>query len=108
MPDNLKRFVAGGGQVALGTDYAGYSMPFELGMPITEIELMHQAGMTPMQIIVAATKNAAHVSNRDRDLGTLEVGKIADVLIVNGDPLQDLHALLDVRLVVKDGVIIRQ
>jgi imidazolonepropionase-like amidohydrolase len=108
MPDNLKRFVDGGGQVALGTDYAGYTIPFELGMPITEIELMHQAGMTPMQIIVAATKNAAHVSNRDRDLGTLEVGKIADVLIVNGDPLQDLHALLDVRLVVKDGVIIRQ
>jgi imidazolonepropionase-like amidohydrolase/Tol biopolymer transport system component len=108
MRDNLKRFVDGGGQVALGTDYAGYTIPFELGMPITEIELMHQAGMTPMQIIVAATKNAAHVSNRDRDLGTLEVGKIADVLIVNGDPLQDLHALLDVRLVVKDGVIIRR
>jgi imidazolonepropionase-like amidohydrolase/WD40 repeat protein len=108
MPDNLKRFVEGGGQVALGTDYAGYSMPFELGMPITEIELMHKAGMTSLQIMMAATKNAAHVSHRDRDLGTLEVGKIADVLVINGDPLQDLHALLDVRLVVKDGVIIRQ
>lgn len=108
MLDNLKRFVAGGGQVALGTDYAGYSMPFDLGMPITEIELMRKAGMTPMQIIMAATQNAAHVSNRERDLGTLEVGKIADVLVVNGDPLQDLQALLNVRLVVKDGVIIRQ
>jgi imidazolonepropionase-like amidohydrolase len=69
---------------------------------------MHEAGMTPMQIIVAATKNAAHVSNRDRDLGTLEVGKIADVLVVNGNPLQDLPALLNVRMVVKEGVIIRQ
>jgi imidazolonepropionase-like amidohydrolase len=108
MPDNLRRFIAGGGQVALGTDYAGYSIHFELGLPITEIELMHKAGMTPMQIIVAATKNAAHVSNRDQDLGTLEEGKIADVLIVNGDPLQDLQALLNVRMVVKDGVIIRQ
>lgn len=107
MPDSLRRFVEGGGQVALGTDYAGYSIHFELGMPITEIELMHEAGMTPMQIIVAATKNAAHVSHRDRDLGTLEAGKIADVLVVNGNPLQDLRALLDVRMVLKDGVILR-
>lgn len=57
---------------------------------------MSEAGMTPMQIIVAATKNAAQVSNMEQDLGTLEVGKIADVLIVKSDPLQDLQALNNV------------
>lgn len=104
--ENLRRFVAAGGKVALGTDYAGYWTPFELGMPMTEIRLMQEAGMTPMQIIVAATRNAAHVCNRETDLGTLEEGKIADILVVEGNPLDDLSTLLNVRMVIKDGIII--
>jgi len=103
---NLGRFVAAGGQVALGTDYAGYAATFDLGMPVTEIGLMAEAGMTPMQIIVAATKNAAIVCGLGRELGTLEPGKLADVLVVDGDPLADLHALTQPRLVLRDGVII--
>jgi len=71
------------------------------------VELMLQAGMSPMQIIVAATRNAALVSNRLGDLGTVEVGKIADLIAVRGDPLQDIHALADVRLVLHSGVVIR-
>jgi imidazolonepropionase-like amidohydrolase len=75
---------------------------------VTEIELMQEAGMTPMQIIVAATRNAACVCNLERELGTLEVGKIADVLVVSGDPLQDIHALNQVRLVIHNGIVIRK
>ncbi len=105
---NLSRFVQAGGKIALGTDYAGYAAEFDLGMPTTEIELMRDAGMTPMQIIVAATQNAARVCNLGRALGTLEPGKIADVLVVDGDPLQDLHALTQVRMVVHNGVLIRK
>ena len=104
---SLAQFVQAGGQVALGTDYAGYTYPFQLGMPMKEIELMAKAGMAPMDIIVAATRNAAIVSNRGEDLGTLEPGKIADILVVNGDPLADLNALSNVRLVLRDGVILR-
>jgi imidazolonepropionase-like amidohydrolase len=104
---NLAKFVKAGGKVALGTDYAGYNAEFDLGMPITEIELMQKAGMTPMQIIVAGTKNAAHVCNLDHELGTLEAGKIADVLVVDGDPLEDIHALTNVRMVLHNGVVIR-
>ena len=103
--DNLRRFVEAGGKVVLGND-AGYLRGLEIGMPMREIEQMSRAGMTPMQIIVAATRNAAHVCNREGALGTLQVGKIADVLVVNGDPLQDLRALQDVRLVIHEGVII--
>ncbi|MBU1878322.1 MAG: amidohydrolase family protein, partial [Chloroflexi bacterium] len=66
-----------------------------------------QAGMTPMQVIVAGTRNAAHVCNLDRQLGTLEAGKVADVLVVDGDPLADLGALANVRLVIHNGVVIR-
>jgi imidazolonepropionase-like amidohydrolase len=104
---NLRRFVEAGGKVALGTDYAGYYTNFDLGMPMREMEWMQEAGMTPMQIIVAGTRNAAHVCNLDHELGTLEAGKIADVLIVDGNPLEDIHALLDVRMVLHNGVVIR-
>jgi imidazolonepropionase-like amidohydrolase len=104
---NLGRFVDGGGRVALGTDFEGYTCSWDLGMPITEIRLMEQAGMTPIQIIVAATRNAAWVSNLLDDLGTLEEGKIADLFVVEGDPLSDLDALLDVRLVIHEGTVIR-
>ena len=50
---NLGHFVRAGDQVALGSDDAGHSAIFDLGMPVTEIELMQEAGMTPMHIIIA-------------------------------------------------------
>jgi imidazolonepropionase-like amidohydrolase len=104
---NLGRFVAAGGAVALGTDFEGYSCSWDLGMPTTEIELMRQAGMTSMQIIVAATRNAARVCNLGQELGTIEKSKIADLIVIEGDPLSDLDALLEVRLVIHGGVVIR-
>lgn len=105
--ENLRRFVEAGGKVALGTDFAGYVGDFDLGMPIREIGYMADSGMAPMEIIVAATRNAARVCDRENDLGTLEVGKIADILVVNGNPLEDIEgALTDVRLVVHNGIVI--
>ena len=101
---NLARFVEAGGEVALGTDYGGApQMAFELGMPISEIEWMMEAGMTPMQIIVSATKNAARACNMEGQIGTLEVGKLADILVVDGDPLSDIYALTKVNLVLREG-----
>jgi len=108
---NLRRFLQLGGTVALGDDYAGLpasrNAHFVLGMPMPEILWMAEAGMTPMQIIVAATRNAARVCGLQSEMGTLEPGKTADVLVVNGDPLRDLNVLQDVRLVIHRGVVIR-
>ena len=81
--ENLRRFIQAGGKVALGTDFGGASGSFDSGMPITEMELMKEAGMRPMQIIVAGTKYAAHVCNLENELGTIETGKIADIIIVS-------------------------
>ncbi len=92
----------------MGTDYSGYRCDFELGMPMSELDYMLQADMTPMQIIVAATKNAAHACNLEDKIGTLEPGKIADILIVAGVPLEDIQALADVQMVVHNGVVIRE
>jgi len=104
---NLKNFLEQGGQVALGNDYGGGPGEFELGIPMYEIEQMSNAGMTPMQIIVASTKNAAIVSGIEDQVGTLEMGRIADVLVVSGDPLHDLQNLTDIRMVIHNGTIIR-
>lgn len=104
---NLYQFVSQGGKIALGTDYDGYIFEFEIGMPMIEIRLMAEAGLTPMQIIVAATKNAAYVCGLKDQLGTIEKGKIADLLIVEGNPLEDLEVLRKVRYVVHNGELIR-
>ena len=104
---NLALFVEAGGEVVLGTDYAGArNVDFDLGMPIHEIEWMQEAGMTPMQIIIAATKNGARSCNMENELGTLESGKLADVLIVDGDPLADIHALTNAHLILCEGKLI--
>ena len=62
-------------------------------------------GMAPSRVIVAATRiNATRVLGR-ADLGTIEPGKLADVIVVNGDPNFDMTALSRVDVVVKDGVV---
>ena len=104
---NLRQFLQLGGHAALGNDYGGGPGDFERGIPMYEIEQMTKAGMTPIQIIVASTLNAAHISNLEKELGTLEPGKIADILVVSGNPLEDLQALQKVRMVIHGGVIIR-
>lgn len=108
---NLNRFVAAGGQVAMGNDYAthpAYGMGvFELGMPIHELSLMRDAGMTPMEVIVSATSTAARACGLEREVGTIELGKSGDVFVVAGDPLLDLDVLARALVVVHDGVIIR-
>ncbi|MFM8368886.1 MAG: amidohydrolase family protein, partial [Chloroflexota bacterium] len=60
-----------------------------------ELYYMSQAGMSAMDCIVASTKNAAHALGWDAKLGTLEAGKLADLLIVKKNPLDDLRSLAD-------------
>jgi imidazolonepropionase-like amidohydrolase len=108
--ENLSTFYKAGGKVALGTDFAGYTISFDTGFPITEVNLMKQAGMTPMDIIIAGTRNAAYVCGLDSILGTIEARKVADLLVVNGDPLLwDISSgdpFLSVRMVVHAGEIV--
>jgi imidazolonepropionase-like amidohydrolase len=104
--DNLRRYVTAGGQVAIGTDYAGHGCEFELGMPLKEMKLMQAAGMTPLQIIQAGTRNAAQVCGLPNH-GTLEPGKTADVVVVDGNPLHDLDSLKRTYLVIHNGERIR-
>jgi len=105
--ENLRRFNDLGGKIVLGNDYAGGPGEFELGIPMYEIEKMAEAGMTPMQIIVASTMNAAVVCGKETEIGALQAGKIADVLVVTGNPLEDIQAMTHIKMVIHLGEIIR-
>jgi imidazolonepropionase-like amidohydrolase len=99
---SFRRAVEAGVKVAMGTD-AGVGKHGENGR---ELVLMVENGMTPMQAIVASTANAARLLHLDEHVGTLEVGKLADVVIVNGDIVGDIRKIADptnVKLVLKGG-----
>jgi imidazolonepropionase-like amidohydrolase len=103
----LRPFAQAGGKVALGTDY-GCCQPGYVpgGMPIEEMQNLLNIGLTPMQVVVAATKHGAEVSNLGDELGTIEPGKLADIIVVDGDPLLDIEAMRDVTVVVKSGQLV--
>jgi imidazolonepropionase-like amidohydrolase len=65
-------------------------------MPLPELQRMVEFGMTPMQVIVAATSHAAQVCNLGDRLGTLEVGKQGDVIVVRDSPLEEIEAMGEV------------
>ena len=102
--DNLSQFrrmrEAGVTWVA-GTD-AGWRFTAIEGLPL-ELELMQQGGLSAIEAIAAATGKAAEVLGIDDRLGTLKPGLVADVIVVAGNPLDDIRRLEDVRLVMQDG-----
>lgn len=101
---NLRRAVRAGVKIAMGTD-AGNAGAIHGALVPREMELMVASGMTPMQVITAATKNAAEAIGQEKQLGTIEPGKLADLLVIDGDPLRDISAVRKVSLVVKAGKV---
>jgi imidazolonepropionase-like amidohydrolase len=95
-----------GVRIAFGTDAA----VFPHGRNLRELELMTRAGLSPMEALVSATRTAAECLGWDDRIGTLEPGKLADLVICKGDPLRDIVALQDnanVVLVMKGGEIVK-
>ena len=91
-------------RVVAGTDAGGHGHPPNA----RELPLLVAAGLTPMQAIQAATEWAAECVGLEREIGTVEKGKRADLVAVAGDPLADVGVLADpqrIRLVLKDGVV---
>ena len=103
---NLARVHAAGITVAAGSD-AGNIGTLHGPALHRELELMSQAGLSPREILVTATRNGAITMGREDDLGTLQPGKLADILILNADPLQDIRHTRHISAVVKGGVLYR-
>lgn len=100
---SLRRAVPAGVRIAFGTD-AGVS---KHGRNADEFALMVANGMTPMTAIEAATVNAADLLGLSAEIGTLEPGKRADIIAVDGDPLTDVSVLTSMDFVMRDGRVYR-
>ncbi len=92
---NLKTLVDRGVRIAMGTD-TGPPARFQGFFEHLELEMMIESGMTPMQVIVSATGDAARCHGRQGQLGSLVAGAAADLLIVNGNPLDNIRNLRNI------------
>jgi imidazolonepropionase-like amidohydrolase len=101
---NLKRVFDAGIPIAMGTD-AGNPLTLHGPSVYAEMEAMQSAGMTPTQVIVASTRGGATAMGLEKETGTVEKGKSADLLIVGGDPTADVANFRKVRYVVRGGVV---
>ena len=93
-----------GVKIAFGTDAGVYPH----GQNAHEFELMVQAGMPPLFTLQAATTHAAELLKHDKDLGSLSAGKLADVVAVPGNPVQDISLMKRVSFVMKEGVVYKR
>jgi len=101
--NNAKKAFAAGVKIGMGTDAAVYPH----GLNAHELEVYVQLGMTPLQAIQTATINDADVLGLKDKVGTLEPGKWADIIAVDGDPLHDITTLQHVKFVMKGGEVVK-
>jgi imidazolonepropionase-like amidohydrolase len=93
-----------GVKIAFGTDAAVYPH----GQNAKEFEYMVQAGIPPLYALQAATTHAAELLHKSDQLGQIAVGRVADVIAVPGNPLNDITAMQRVSFVMKDGVVYKE
>jgi len=102
LQDFVRRFAAAGGKIHSGSDpnhvVPGYAVHAEL-------EMLVEAGLTPLQAIQTASLNVAQAWGKDKEYGSVEKGKIADLLIIRGDPRQNISDSQNVEMVFIEGKI---
>jgi imidazolonepropionase-like amidohydrolase len=101
----VKILHSAGVNMAAGTDSGTPGVVIGKGLH-KELELMVEAGISPMEAITAATRNAADNLGKANELGTIESRKLADIIAVSGDPLKDIRDTREIKLVIKDGKIL--
>ena len=101
--NSARRAHAAGVRIAFGSDSGVY--PF--GLAGRQFALLLEIGMTPMQAIQSATVHAAELLGMGAEIGTIEPGKLADLVAVQGDPLRNVRVLEDVKFVMKGGGIVK-
>jgi imidazolonepropionase-like amidohydrolase len=99
---NLKTLQDAGVTIAAGTD-AGNIGTLHGASIFRELKMMVDAGLTPNQVLITATLNGAKLMGLEKDLGTIEEGKLADMVILNSDPLNNIQNISNIHLVIKNG-----
>jgi imidazolonepropionase-like amidohydrolase len=102
--DTFRRAMKAGVKIAFGTDAGGFDWKID---PAKEFSSMVKFGMTPAQAVRSATVTAAELLGMQDSLGTIEAGKLADIVAVPGDPLADVSVMEKVDFVMKGGVVYR-
>jgi imidazolonepropionase-like amidohydrolase len=92
-----------GVKIAFGTD-AGV---FGHGKNAREFELMHEAGMPVLEAIQSATMNAADLLGQSQNIGSIEVGKLADIIAVEGNPVDKVQSMSLVKFVMREGIVVK-
>lgn len=103
----LKQLAIAGAIFAISSDSGTRGNPHHNAMWQEMVLTAEATGMTPMQVIVAATQTNANVLGRASELGTLEPGKLADIILVDGDPLTYLSDMRNIRGVILNGEVVR-
>jgi len=103
--DTFHRALNAGVKIAFGTDAGGFAWDEN---PNKEFTYMVQWGMTPLQALRSATVIASELLGMQKEIGTIEVGKYADIVAVPGDPLGDISIMQKVDFVMKDGVVYKK
>jgi imidazolonepropionase-like amidohydrolase len=103
--ETFRRAMKAGVKIAFGTDVGGFDWKIN---PAKEFGYMVKFGMTPAQALKSATSVAAELLDMQSQIGTIEVGKVADIVAVPGDPLADVTALEKVDFVMKGGAVFRK
>src|ERR1041385_2960791 len=103
--DTFHRALNAGVKIAFGTDAGGFAWTEN---PNKEFSYMVQWGMTPLQALRSATAVASELLGMQKDIGTVEVGKYADIVAVPGDPLNDINIMQKVDFVMKNGVVYKK
>ena len=101
----LPRMQSAGVRLVLGDDYGFPMMPH--GDYVSEMEVYVGHGISPADIVVWGTRNGAEAMGMGDDLGTIQAGKLADLIVVDGDPSENISVLRNIEMVVKDGVVVR-
>jgi imidazolonepropionase-like amidohydrolase len=101
---SLGQWIESNAIMGMGTD-SGTPMNFHTEALWREIKAHVDTGMSPLRAIDAATRVNADILGKSKDLGTIQPGKLADIIVIDGDPLFDITALSHVEVVVKDGVV---
>jgi imidazolonepropionase-like amidohydrolase len=105
---NIAKLYKAGLTIASATDFGGSPL-LKMGTNAMELELLiKHCGFRPMDAIIAATQNGAKACGLENEIGTIEKGKLADIIIVDGNPLNDVKVLQDknkIKMVMKEGKI---